>query len=360
MTFDAAVVAAVTAHMNDDHTEDNLLIARAFGYPDATAARMTGVGADGGTWTVTGRAGVRELTVAWPGGAVAGRPQIRRAVVELYRAACARLGVPAREEHGTAPGSDAPHGLGTAGAHPHAAAPHGHGSPHGQSPHGAPHGHGDEGEPGFARRLREATWQDHGDSEGATFMTDIMRGRGTLADYTDLVAQHWFMYEALEQAAAPLGADRVLAALHPDGLGRMAALERDLAHLLGPQWRTRIAALPATAAYAARITEVAAEGWTAGIIAHHYTRYLGDLSGGQLIARRAAAQFGFDGDGVAFYDFAELGDAAAFKIGYRTVLDDFGATLDETEQGRMLDEVRTAYRFNTEVFLDLGAARTAA
>ncbi|MBS1697607.1 MAG: biliverdin-producing heme oxygenase [Actinobacteria bacterium] len=342
MTFDQTVVTAVTAHMNDDHRDDNLLIVRAFGLPDATTARMTGVDVGGGTWAVTDPRGEHELVVPWQDGAITERPQIRRAVTMLYRTACERLGVPPREEHGAPAGG---------AAHPH----HGHG-------HGGPATAPDQADGGvsFSRRLREATWTDHGDSEGATFMTDIMRGRGTLGDYTDLVAQHWFMYEALEEASAQLAADPALAALHPKGLERRDALERDLAHLLGAQWRARIAALPATAAYAARIRAVAAEGWIAGIVAHHYTRYLGDLSGGQLIARRTAAQFGFDGDGVAFYDFAELGDPAAFKDAYRAVLDDFGATLDEDEQRRMLDEVRTAYRFNTEVFLDLGEARTAA
>ena len=343
MTFDPAVVDAVTAHMNDDHPEDNLLIARAFGRPEATAARMTGIDAAGGTWTVSDPQGAHELVVPWAGGPISDRPQIRRAVVVLYRAACDRLGVPAREEHGAAPGGAHPHGP----AGPRSAAP----------PSPAAGGEGDD--PGFARRLREATWSDHGDSEGATFMTDIMRGRGTLADYTDLVAQHWFMYEALEEAAEQLRADPALAVLHPDGIRRMAALERDLAHLRGPRWRAEIAALPATAAYAARIREVAAQGWTAGIVAHHYTRYLGDLSGGQVIARRAAAQFGFDGAGVAFYDFAELGDPAAFKGVYRAALDELGTRLDDAAQAAMLDEVRTAYRFNTEVFLDLGAARAA-
>ncbi|MBS1673484.1 MAG: biliverdin-producing heme oxygenase [Actinobacteria bacterium] len=344
MTFDPAVVTAVTAHMNGDHPDDNLLIVRAFGRPDAQAARMVGVDADGGTWSVTDPQGVHELVVPWAGGPIADRPQIRRAVVMLYRAACDRLGVPAREEHDAAPGGAHPHGHG------------GHGAAH-PSPHG---GADDAAEPGFARRLREATWSDHGDSEGATFMTDIMRGRGTLADYTDLVAQHWFMYEALEEAAEQLSADPALAALHPEGLRRMAALERDLLHLRGPHWRAQIAPLPATVAYAERIRQVAAQGWTAGIVAHHYTRYLGDLSGGQLIARRASAQFGFDGDGVAFYDFAELGDPAGFKSAYRQVLDSFGATLDDAAQGAMLDEVRLAYRFNTDLFVDLGEARAAA
>lgn len=339
MIFDDAVISAVTGHMNGDHAEDNLLIARAFGFPEATVAAMTDLDAERGYWRVEDPGGVHELALSWLGGAVAERRQIRREAVMLYRAACERLGVPPRVEHGEAPEGH--------GGHPHG----GHGSA------AVPAGVGDEG---FARRVREATWSDHSDSEGAGFMADIMRGRGTLADYTELVAQHWFMYEALEEAAALLVADERLSRLHPAALRRTPALERDLVHLLGERWRTLISPVPATAAYARRIRAAAAEGWTAGVVAHHYTRYLGDLSGGQVIARRVAKQFGFDGGGVEFYDFAELGDPGDFKTAYRQGLDELGAVLDEAERVRMLDEVRTAYRFNTEVFIDLGEGRTAA
>ena len=75
---------------------------------------------------------------------------------------------------------------------------------------------------------------------------------------------------------------------------------------------------------------------------------------------RVSKQHGLDGDGVAFYDFAALGDLAEFKNAYRTCLDRLGETLDEGEQQRMLDEVRRAYGFNTAVFIDLGRAKAAA
>ncbi|UJP08829.1 biliverdin-producing heme oxygenase [Microbacterium sp. KUDC0406] len=330
MIIDDTVIGAVTAHMNGDHTDDNLLIARAFGHPGATAVVMSSLDARGGTWRVTDDSGVHDLTLLWPGGEVTERPQIRRAVVMLYRQACEQLGVPARQEH--APAGNGPHGA-----------------------HGA-HATDDES---FARRLREATWGDHGDSEGASFMADIMRGKGTILDYTALVIQHYFMYEALEAASAQLLEDPVLAELHPEALRRMAALEQDLVHLSGPAWRDTAGATPATAAYAARINEIARERWVAGIIAHHYTRYLGDLSGGQVIARRVAKQFGFDADGVAFYDFSGLGGIDAFKNRYREVLDAFGAMLTADEQQRMLDEVRAAYHHNTAVFVDLDRERAA-
>lgn len=96
MTFEQKVVDAVLAHMNDDHTDDNLVIVRAFGAPEATAATMTGLDGDAGVWRVTDAGGERELRVAWPGGPITERPEIRREVVVLFEQACAALGIEPR------------------------------------------------------------------------------------------------------------------------------------------------------------------------------------------------------------------------------------------------------------------------
>lgn len=79
--------------MNDDHDEDNLTIARAFGVPEATAARMSDLDAESGTWAVTTSAGEQELRVAWPGGTISERPEIRREVVAVHTEACRLLGI---------------------------------------------------------------------------------------------------------------------------------------------------------------------------------------------------------------------------------------------------------------------------
>ncbi|MCM3516519.1 DUF2470 domain-containing protein [Nocardioides sp. P86] len=86
------VVDAVLAHMNDDHAEDSLRIVRAHGYPAATSAEMTSVDAHGGTWHVVDATGEASLRVAWPGGPVTERAQLRREVVALHEAARAALG----------------------------------------------------------------------------------------------------------------------------------------------------------------------------------------------------------------------------------------------------------------------------
>lgn len=326
--------------MNGDHPEDNLLIVRAFGAPDAEASEMIGLDENGGNWRVTEGGASREMRVEWPSGAIAERPEIRREVVYLYREACVRLGVDPRPEESAAPNSQGHHG--------HGHGEHGHGEQRSDADTAAP------GERAFSQEIRSGTRTDHSDSEAAAFMASIMRGTATRDDYAMLVAQHFFVYEALEAVAEKFADDPLFAPFHDRSLARMAGLEADLRLLFGEQWRETIQPTAGTAAYAARIREVGAERWVPGFIAHHYTRYLGDLSGGQMIAQRVAQQHGFvDGQGVEFYDFTALGSIADFKERYRGALDELGRQLDDAERARTLDEVRAAYQFNTQIFADL-------
>ncbi|MFT4280126.1 heme oxygenase (biliverdin-producing) [Microbacterium sp.] len=206
----------------------------------------------------------------------------------------------------------------------------------------------------FSTALRERSSSAHSGSEHAGFMADLMRGRGTRDDYIALVAQHWFIYAALESAAERMKADPVAAPFISERLTRLPALESDLEFLLGEDWRERIEPLPTTRRYVERIQQVAAT-WSGGFVAHHYTRYLGDLSGGQFIGKLMARQFGFETNGIGFYLFDDIADPAAFKEVYREQLD--AAPWDAAEQERVIEEVLVAYRFNTELFDDLAAAK---
>lgn len=209
----------------------------------------------------------------------------------------------------------------------------------------------------FSQVLRERTRSGHSESEGATFMDDLMTGRGSRDDYIALVAQHYFIYEALESAAAAMRDDAVAAAFISPSLTRLPALESDLEFLLGPDWRSAIAPLPTTVRYVERINTVAAT-WAGCFVAHHYTRYLGDLSGGQIIRTLMQRQFGFETNGVGFYLFDQIAKPKKFKDTYRDQLDSVGWSDEERE--RVIDEVMIAYRFNTELFIDLATAKASA
>lgn len=93
--FEPTVVDAVVAHMNDDHTDDALLIVRAFGQPEAEPARMTGLDGDAGVFQAVVGGVATEVRVPWSE-PITERPQIRREVVVLYERACATLGLEPR------------------------------------------------------------------------------------------------------------------------------------------------------------------------------------------------------------------------------------------------------------------------
>jgi heme oxygenase len=207
--------------------------------------------------------------------------------------------------------------------------------------------------PRFSAEIRAASHDRHGEAENAAFMKALLDGRLGVAAYARYTEQLWFVYRALEDAARPLAGDPVAGPFLRPELMRVGPLERDLDHLLGPGWRARAAALPATRAYAARITETART-WPAGYVAHHYTRYLGDLSGGQVIRGIAERTWGFvrKGDGVRFYVFEGIGNPAAFKREYRALLD--ALPVDALEKQRVVEECRAAFAFNSAVFAELG------
>ena len=209
----------------------------------------------------------------------------------------------------------------------------------------------------FSQVLRERTWTSHGDSEGADFMKDLMTGEGTRDDYIALVAQHFFIYDALESSAERFAGDAVAERFITASLTRVEAIQRDLEFLMGADWRDQITPLPTTERYVDRLRVIADEGWIGGFVAHHYTRYLGDLSGGQFIRTLMQRQFGFETNGVGFYLFDKIDDPRQFKETYRDQLD--AVDWDAAERERVIAEVLAAYRFNTELFVDLADAKAA-
>ncbi|WP_017539992.1 biliverdin-producing heme oxygenase [Nocardiopsis halophila] len=203
----------------------------------------------------------------------------------------------------------------------------------------------------FSERLKAATWQAHGEAEQHGFTRALLDGALPVDGYAAMTAQHYFAYTALEEVGRALADDPVAGPFVDPALFRVEALERDLALLYGPGWAQEIAPTPPTATYTARIRQMADH--PAGYVAHHYTRYMGDVSGGQFIRKVAATAYGLaDGAGTAFYDFSALGSLPRFKDAYRARLD--ALDLDETARRSVIRETGLAYQLNTEVLADLG------
>jgi heme oxygenase len=204
----------------------------------------------------------------------------------------------------------------------------------------------------FSLRLRNATRIQHEQAEESGFMSALIAGELPLAGYSALAGQLWPVYAALEEAAVDLRDHPVVGPFIADELFRLPALEADLAHLLGPDWRQAIPASAAAADYAARIRKVAAE-WPEGYVAHHYTRYLGDLSGGQILRRVLQRIYGLSDAGLTFFVFDGIPKPKPFKDAYRDRLDRIN--LDAAGQNRVIAEAGLAFELNTAVFATLGS-----
>jgi len=206
---------------------------------------------------------------------------------------------------------------------------------------------------GFAERIKQETRAEHERAERSEFVVALLDGRLDKNAYAEMVGQNYLVYSVLEQAARAQHDDPVAGRFVFDSLARRSALEADLAWLHGSEWRDELRPLPSVERYLDRLREVCFT-WQGGFVAHHYTRYLGDLSGGQIIRSRLRAIYGMELDGVRFYVFDEIAKPKLFKDAYRRLLDE--APWDAAERDRVVAEVDLAFRLNRAVFDDLGRA----
>jgi heme oxygenase len=202
----------------------------------------------------------------------------------------------------------------------------------------------------FSARLRDETRDYHERAESSPFIVAYFAGRMPIEGYAALQAQLWFVYQALESSAHELRGDPVVGPFLDPRLDRLASLDVDLRALLGDDWRDRVEPGPATRAHADRIVELART-WPAGYVAHHYIRYLGDLSGGRALGARARRLYGLGEDGVRFYRFDGIDSPREFKEAYRRLLDD--APWSEDERSHIVDEARAGFRMTEAMFREL-------
>ncbi|MDV7088559.1 biliverdin-producing heme oxygenase [Rhodococcus sp. IEGM 248] len=205
---------------------------------------------------------------------------------------------------------------------------------------------------GFAERIKTGTDAAHRETEQSRFVGALLAGELTSDGYAELLAQTYLVYRELEDAGRTHTGNPVASPFLHDELLRVPSLEADLEFLRGPSWRETVSALPATTRYVERLREVAYE-WPAGFVAHHYIRYMGDLSGGQIIRRMLERAYGYTTDGLQFYIFDEIPKPKVFKDTYRAKLD--AAPLTPEDQQRVIDEVNFAYRLNGDLFAALEA-----
>lgn len=200
----------------------------------------------------------------------------------------------------------------------------------------------------LAEYLKTGSKEAHTRAETRTFVDELISGKLDLEAYTQYLAQLAWVYEALE-SRADLASDPAM--IHDSRLTRLPSIEHDLAALGAADWRVSHPALANTAKYANYLRNL-----DDGLlyVAHHYTRYLGDLSGGQIIARMIQRNYGATDDQLTFYHFEQIEKPVVFKREYHDSLNSLGTT--EAQQELLLLETKRAFEFNSALFDELGEA----
>ncbi len=190
-------------------------------------------------------------------------------------------------------------------------------------------------------------------AENTGFVSCFLKGVVDKSSYRILVADLYFVYSALEEEIAKLHEQGhpVVAPMGFPELNRRDALEQDLIFYFGRDWANLAKQTPAAEDYVSRIHQVGQESPEL-LVAHHYTRYIGDLSGGQILKVIAQKAMKLEGnDGLCFYNFDEIEDAKAFKSHYSATLD--ALPIDQPTADRIVEEANKAFYYNMAMFKEL-------
>ncbi|WP_262850745.1 biliverdin-producing heme oxygenase [Mumia quercus] len=198
--------------------------------------------------------------------------------------------------------------------------------------------------------MRDGSRAEHTSAESSTFMTELLEGRSSVETYTVFLRQLAAVYDALESVGRELASDPVASAVVDEAVMRGEAIDTDMRFLAGEEWRD-LPVGPAAVAYVARIHETRDD--AERYLAHHYTRYLGDLSGGQAIGRILAREYGLTEGGTAFYEFPAVPKPKLYKDAYRAGLD--ALPLDADAKQRVVAEVKVAFALNEALFAEMSA-----
>ena len=201
----------------------------------------------------------------------------------------------------------------------------------------------------LAKQLKEGTKQSHSAAENTKFVSSFLRGVVSKKGYRQLVANYYFIYQAMEVEVLRLKDDPVVGPLNIKELYRHRRLAKDCEYFYGDDWAKTIYPTEACQQYVNRIREVAHD-QTELLVGHHYTRYLGDLSGGQILRNIAKNSLKLDDGGLDFYEF-DIENKKEFKNNYRATLNTLPVT--ESQVSAIVSEANYAFRLNMFMFEEL-------
>jgi len=215
----------------------------------------------------------------------------------------------------------------------------------------------------LALQLDEGTRQSHSMAQNSAFVTGFFKGLSTKESYRNLITSLYFVYREMEDVfdqVASTGTTTTTTAtsvqiLDDPKLRRMGSLERDMDYFYGNDWKlSSIQPSPATQIYLRRIQTIANDpSQQYLLVAHQYTRYLGDLFGGQMMGGMARRSLDLpkEGEGTAFYTFDDISSVKDYITEWYTLLNGLDFTNEEKE--KIVEEANLVFDLNIGILQEL-------
>ena len=205
----------------------------------------------------------------------------------------------------------------------------------------------------LAEQLRQGTTKSHSMAENVSFVKSFLGGVVDKKSYRTLIANLYFVYSAIEKEMLDNRNHPSISLIYFPELNRKKSLEKDLKYYYGLEWRQLIRPSMVTQAYVERIHNIG-KNQPELLIAHAYTRYMGDLSGGQILKNIAKNAMKLSNDeGTEFYIFRDVDNEKEFKKMYRDALDLIPVTNNQINL--IISEANIAFNLNMKMFQELNS-----
>jgi len=211
-----------------------------------------------------------------------------------------------------------------------------------------------EGRVNLAHALKEGTKASHAEAERIHFVHEFVKGNISRKTYRKLLVSLHHVYQAMEELWDEHWEHPMLEPLYfPEELWRAEAIRADCKYFeidLDQEAPSK-----ATEAYITQLRSMADHSPEL-LLAHAYVRYLGDLSGGQVLKKAAIRGLNLpgDGNGTKFYEFSRIADGnfKKFKDMYRSRMSNL--PVNQAQQAALVAEANVAFKLNMQIFAELG------
>lgn len=206
----------------------------------------------------------------------------------------------------------------------------------------------------LAEQLRKGTTKSHSMAENVSFVKSFLGGVVDKNSYRILVANLYFVYSAIEEEIDNNRDHPSISLIYFPQLNRKKSLEKDLEYYYGVDWSKIVVPSSVTQAYVDRIHSIGKH-QPELLVSHAYTRYMGDLSGGQILKNIAKNAMKLSGDeGTEFYIFRDINDEKEFKRQYREALNLISIT--DKQINLVISEANVAFNLNMKMFQELNSS----